>query len=62
MRRYSLRNRHFSGLWRPVCLTLPLLASLAGCAANSRQVDESFLKQVEKDPFPSASSKGLAAN
>jgi hypothetical protein len=38
-----------------------LLLALTGCAANDRRADETFLKQVEKDPFPSASSKGLAA-
>ncbi|MBI3465002.1 MAG: hypothetical protein HY000_18390 [Planctomycetes bacterium] len=48
-------------LGRSLVFLWPLLALLAGCAANKNRVDESFLKQVEKDPFPSASSKGLAA-
>jgi len=41
-------------------LAAPLLFFLAGCTASNNRVDESFLKQVEKDPFPAASSKGLA--
>jgi hypothetical protein len=48
-------------VWRSLFSLVPLLALLAGCAANKNRVDESFLKEVEKDPFPSASSKGLAA-
>jgi hypothetical protein len=49
-------------LWRGglSLLVAALLLSPVGCAANKQTADASFLKEVEKDPFPSASSKGLA--
>ena len=50
---------------RRLGLALACIAALTicvgGCAANKQRVDESFLKQVEQDPFPTASSKGVAA-
>jgi hypothetical protein len=55
-----MKIKHSLRLGGIAMLLIAIVAALfAGCASN-RKVDESFLREVEKDPFPSASSKGLA--
>ena len=43
------------------CVAAVLAATAAGCASSplNSKVDQSFLKKVAKDPFPSAAERGI---